>query len=121
MIKLVFCCRRKEGMSLEEFQARWLEVHGPLVRRLRRDLPMMKRYVQSHTLAGPANDGLRASRGTAEPYDGITEVWFDSLESMGAYEGQASLDAAQKLLEDEAEFLDFTRSSVFITEEKEIF
>jgi uncharacterized protein (TIGR02118 family) len=121
LIKLVFCCRRKPEMSLEEFQTRWLDVHGPLVRKLRRDLPMMKRYVQSHTLGGPINEGLRASRGTAEPYDGITEVWFDSLESMGANEGQESIDAAQKLLEDEAEFLDFSRSSVFLTEEKEIF
>ena len=121
MVKLVFCCRRKEGMSLEEFQKRWLEVHGPLVRRLREDLPGMRRYVQSHLLPGPATSGLQASRGAADPYDGITEVWFDSLESMGANEGQESIDAAQKLLEDEAEFLDFSRSSVFLTEEKEIF
>ena len=31
MIKLVFCCRRKSGMTREAFQKRWLEVHGPLV------------------------------------------------------------------------------------------
>ena len=121
MIKLVFCCRRKPGMSREAFQARWLDVHGPLVRKLRGDLPMMKRYVQSHTLAGPANDGLRASRGTMEPYDGITEVWFDSLEAMGGGNGEAARSAGQRLLEDEAEFIDFARSSVFVTDEKEIF
>ncbi len=121
MIKLVYCCRRKQGMSLEEFQKRWLDVHGPLVRRLRQDLPMMKRYVQSHTLLGPESSALRASRGAAEPYDGITEVWFDSLESSGAFEGQAALAAAQKLIEDEAEFLDLERCAVFLTEEKEIF
>lgn len=121
MIKLVFCCHRREGMSREEFQERWLDLHGPLVRKLRADLPMMKRYVQSHTLSEDVNAGLRASRGTAESYDGITEVWFDSLESMGAYEGEASIAAAQQLFEDEAQFLDFSRSSVFVTEEKEIF
>ncbi len=121
MIKLVFCCHRQEGMSREEFQERWLNLHGPLVRRLRADLPMMKRYVQSHTLSEEVNAGLRASRGTAESYDGITEVWFDSLESMGAYESEASIAAAQQLFEDEAKFLDFSRSSVFVTEEKEIF
>ena len=121
MIKLVFCCRRKSGMTREAFQKRWLEVHGPLVRKLRQELPMMKRYVQSHTLAGPANDGLRASRGTLEPYDGITEVWFDSLEAMGGGTGEAGRAAGQRLLEDEGEFIDFAHSSVFVTEEKEIF
>jgi uncharacterized protein (TIGR02118 family) len=121
MIKLVFCCRRKEGMTREAFQARWLDVHGPLVRSLRTHLPMMKRYVQSHTLPGPANEALRASRGTAEAYDGITEVWFDSLQEMGAGDSQEAQAAAQRLLEDEAEFIDFARSCVFLTEEHEIF
>jgi uncharacterized protein (TIGR02118 family) len=121
MVKLVFCCRRKEGMSLEEFQKRWLEVHGPLVRRLREDLPGMRRYVQSHLLPGPATSGLQASRGAADPYDGITEVWFDSLESVGGNGEQAALDAGRKLLEDEAKFLDLPRCSLFMTEEKEIF
>ena len=121
MIKLVFCCRRKEGMTRETFQERWLEVHGPLVRRLREQLPMMKRYVQSHTLPDEANAGLRASRGTMEPYDGIAEIWFESLEAMVTLGGNEVLVASQKLLEDEAEFVDFSRSSVFLTEEKEIF
>jgi len=125
VIKLVFCCRRKPGMTLEQFQKRWLEVHGPLVRKLRAELPMMKRYVQSHTLAGPVGEavqaGLRVSRGTMEPYDGITEVWFDSLEAMGGGSGEAARTAGQRLLEDESEFIDFAHSSVFVTEEKEIF
>jgi hypothetical protein len=125
VIKLVFCCRRKPGLTVEQFQKRWLEVHGPLVRKLRAELPMMKRYVQSHTLAGPVGDavhaGLRASRGTMAPYDGITEVWFDSLEAMGGGSGEAARAAGQRLLEDESEFIDFAHSSVFVTEEKEIF
>lgn len=120
MIKLVFCCRRREGMTREEFQTRWLEVHGPLVRRLREKLPMMKRYVQSHTLAGPVNDAMREGRGTGEAYDGITEVWFDSLETM-AGEGEDAAAAGQALFEDEAEFIDFANSSVFVTQEHEIF
>jgi len=120
MIKLVFCCRRKQGMTLDQFQRRWLEVHGPLVRKLRECLPQMKRYVQSHTLAGGANDLLRASRGTREAFDGITEVWFESLEAM-AGQGDASIEAAIALYEDEAEFIDFSNSSVFVTTEHEIF
>ena len=120
MIKLVFCCRRKEGTSLEDFQRRWLEVHGPLVERVREQLPQMKRYVQSHLIPGEASDGIRASRGAGEPYDGITEVWFDDLDSIGGTTDEAR-DAAVTLLRDEAEFLDLPRCSVFFTEEHEIF
>lgn len=121
MIKLVFCCRRKPGMTREAFQKRWLEVHGPLVRKLRAQLPMMKRYVQSHTLPEDVNEPIRASRGTQAPYDGLTEVWFDSLEAMGASDSEEAVEAARQLLEDEAKFLDFSRSTVFLTEEREIF
>jgi hypothetical protein len=121
MIKLVFCCRRKEGMTRKEFQVRWLDVHGPLVRRLREHLPMMKRYVQSHSLPNEMSEGLRASRGAAEPFDGITEVWFDDLESIGGDGGEAALAASKRLFEDESEFIDFPNSHVFLTEEHEIF
>lgn len=121
MIKLVFCCVRKEGISREEFQARWLDLHGPLVRKLREHLPMMKRYVQSHSLPDAVNEGLRASRGTGPAYDGLTEVWFDDLASMGGDGSEAALAASQQLLEDESEFIDFANSRVFLTEEHEIF
>ncbi len=120
MIKLVFCCRRKPEMTREEFQTRWLDVHGPLVKRVREQMPMMKRYVQSHSLPDEISEAVRASRGAAPAYDGITEVWFDSLESMGA-DSEEAVAGAKALLEDEAKFLDLPRCAVFLTEEHEIF
>jgi hypothetical protein len=120
-VKLVFCCRRRPELSLEEFQATWLNDHGPLVKRLRAQLPQMRRYVQSHTIEGPATDALRASRGSDEPFDGITEVWFDSLESLGGGAGEDALAAGRQLLEDERRMLDLPRCSVFLTVEHEIF
>jgi len=120
MVKLVFCCRRRPELSPEQFRRTWLDRHGSLVRSLRTALPMMRRYVQSHTLEGPANEAIRASRGSREPYDGITEVWFDSLEAM-AGSSEATLAAGKRLLEDERTFIDLANSSVFLTEEHEIF
>ena len=120
MIKLVFCCRRKPEMTREEFQKRWLEVHGPLVKRVREQMPMMKRYVQSHSLPDEVSEAVRASRGAGPAYDGITEVWFDSLESMGA-QSEEAVEGAKALLEDEAKFLDLPNCAVFLTEEHEIF
>jgi len=119
-VKLVFCCRRRPGLSLEDFQRTWLDDHGPLVARVRERMPQMKRYVQSHLIPGEASDALRASRGSAEPYDGITEVWFDALEDLGASDAEA-LEGARQLLEDERRFLDLPRCAVFLTREHEIF
>jgi hypothetical protein len=90
------------------------------VQSLREQLPQMLRYVQSHTLADDVNDAIRQGRGTAEPYDGITEVWFKDLASMSS-SAEGALEAGRKLLEDESRILDFPRCSVFITEEHEVF
>jgi hypothetical protein len=119
MIKLVFCCRRNRNLSVEEFQKSWLNDHGPLVRSLRRALPQMLRYVQSHTLH-TASEPIWKGRGTKQPYDGVTEVWFESLESMGM-SAEGALEAGAKLLKDEQRLLDLAQSAVFLTEEHEIF
>ena len=119
-VKLVYCCRRKPGMSLEEFHKYWLDHHGGLAIRLREKMPGMKRYVQSHTLPGAATDMLQASRGALDPFDGITEAWFDSVESM-ADGGEDAQVAAVAMLKDEGEFLDLPNCVVFLPEEHEIF
>jgi len=76
--------------------------------------------VQSHTIEGPQTDAVRASRGSGEPYDGITEVWIAASRD-GGVAPEASAAAGRRLLEDEAKFIDFANSSVFVTEEHEIF
>ena len=120
-VKLVFCCRRRPEFSLEEFHETWLSDHGPLVRKCRLHLPQMKRYVQSHTILGPETDAFRSSRGSGVPYDGITEVWFDSLEAIGAGSSAEAIAAGQQLLADEQRMLDLANCSVFLTREHEIF
>ena len=74
MVKLVYCLRKKEEVSQEEFHRYWREEHGPLVTSFTKDIDAVK-YVQSHTIDTPINQGLIESRGLAAPYDGITEVW----------------------------------------------
>lgn len=121
MIKLTYCIRRRADVSPEEFRRHWLERHGPLVRRHAEAIGAV-RYVQSHTLETELNDVLRGSRGAAPAYDGVTEVWWPSREALEAGlrtpEGQ---EAARALLEDERRFIDLAASSLFLTEEHEIF
>jgi uncharacterized protein (TIGR02118 family) len=120
MIKLAYCLRRLPHLSLEEFQRYWLQKHGPLVRSHAQAL-RIKRYVQVHTLDHPLNEAIRRSRNAAEPYDGVAELWWESAEEMAAAtatpEGR---NAARELREDERNFIDCARSSLWIAEEHEV-
>ena len=121
MIKLVYCLRRRADLSPEAFRRTWLVDHAPLVRRHAEAIGAL-RYVQSHAGFDELDAGLRESRGLAEPYDGITEIWWESAEAM-AHAGQTeeSLAAGRALLEDERRFIDLSRSSLFLTTEHAIF
>ena len=121
MIKLVYCLRKRADVPAAEFHRYWLENHGPLVRGFAQAIGARK-YIQSHTVLPALNAAFAASRDLAPAYDGITEVWWDNaaaLEAgMGTAEGQ---EAHRRLKEDEAKFIDFSQSRVFMTEEHEIF
>src|SRR6059058_3567766 len=120
MIKLVFVIRRREELSPEEFHRYWLQEHGPLARRLLEPLGA-RRYVQTHTLTTDLNAALAATRGTSEAYDGLAEVWWDSLDALLAVSNtEEGRRANETLTADEARFIDFTRSSFFVTEEHTI-
>jgi uncharacterized protein (TIGR02118 family) len=120
VIKLVFVIRRREDMPEEEFHRYWLEELGPLARSLLEPLGV-RRYVQSHTVAPELNTQLAATRDTSEAYDGLAEVSFDSLEQMAAaFTSEEGQKAGQALMADEAKFIDFGRSSLFLVEEHEI-
>jgi uncharacterized protein (TIGR02118 family) len=116
VVKLVFCLRRLPHLSREEFQRYWLETHAPLVRDRAAAIGML-RYVQLHTGHDAANEMLRASRGGPEPYDGVAELWFESVEAMGAgFADEAGRRAAAELLADEKRFIDHARSPLWLAE-----
>lgn len=120
MIKLVMCLRRRPDITRAQFQDYWLNRHGPFFQK-NASAMRAKRYVQSHTIETPLNEGMRSSRGMLAEYDGVAEVWFDSeqdlMDAMSSAEGQA-LGAA--LLEDENNFIDHSNSSAFLVREHEL-
>jgi uncharacterized protein (TIGR02118 family) len=117
MIKLTFCLRRKPGMSLEEFQRYWRETHAPLVAE-RAETLGIRRYVQVHTSdLSQLHAALQARNGGApEPFDGVAELWFDSLDDI-ASDDPAVQRAAAELLADERNFIDLPRSPMWIAQE----
>ena len=114
MRQLVYILRRKPGMSLEEFQTYWREVHGPLVASHATTLGI-KRYVQVHSLPTTRRitEGVRGPM--AEPFDGVAELWIDREAAAGTPE---EIEAAQQALaEDESNFIDFPNASFWLCDE----
>jgi len=121
MIKFVYVVRRRPDVTPEAFRKYWLENHGPLVRNYARVL-RAKRYVQSHTLDMALNQVAQQIRGSQPPYDGITEIWWDSVEDLIAAAQTVEGQQANSLLaQDEARFCDLPNCSVFFTQEHTIF
>ena len=119
MIKFVMCITRHPDMTREDFKDYWMNKHGPFFME-NAGAMRAKRYVQSHIVDTPLNEGLRSSRNMLPEYDGVAEVWFESeeelIEGMSSPEGQ-KLSVA--LLEDEGNFIDHSKSSAFIVKEYE--
>jgi uncharacterized protein (TIGR02118 family) len=103
MIKLVYCITKKTGMADEEFFHYWKNVHGPIGARI----PGLRRLVQSHRVT-VSGDERRAD------YDGMAELWFDSVEVYLAARESPEWKASS---EDEAHFIDHKKVASFVSEE----
>jgi uncharacterized protein (TIGR02118 family) len=105
-------------MTREEFQRYWRTEHAALVSRHAETL-RIRRYVQTHARETAIDAAVATSRGS-EPglYDGVAELWWDSVEdilaTMTSEEGQA---AGNALLEDEKRFIDLPNSPIWFGEE----
>ena len=66
MFKAAILLKRKDGVGKDEFADWWLNRHAPLAR----DLPGVRRVVFNLVTEGP--------------YDGISELWFDSAAALEA-------------------------------------
>jgi uncharacterized protein (TIGR02118 family) len=120
MIKLTFCLHRLPHLSREQFQKYWFENHAPLVAK-NREVLRIRRYVQKHSITDSVNDGIRASRGAPEMFDGVAELWWDSLDDILGDQTPERVSAGSELLEDERKFIDLARSPLWFGNERSIF
>jgi uncharacterized protein (TIGR02118 family) len=117
MIRFVYLLRRLPKLSREAFQHYWRENHGPLVAKHSTSM-RIRRYVQSHTIEDPLNDIMKETRGSMEPYDGVADLWWNNVEELAAAGALPEAQkAAEELLEDEKNFIDFSRSSIWFAYE----
>jgi len=91
-VKNIEFVTHEPGMSVEAFQRYWREVHGPLAALI----PMVRRYVQSHTRRA-AYEG-----GRVPAYDGVAITWFDDTDAMRR---SATTPEYARVRADEANFI----------------
>jgi uncharacterized protein (TIGR02118 family) len=106
MIKVCELVRRRPGASVEEFQAYWRSTHGPIVSAI----PGVRRYVQSHPLAGGYRRG-------GLPYDGVAEIWADDKDALRAMAATPEFAAAKA---DEPNFIDTSALVELVVDEHEL-
>ena len=114
--------RRLPHLSREEFLEYWAKKHTRAAGPDAAKILGMKKYAQVRALPEDVNARVAASRPGVEPeFDGIAEVWVESLEAYErdwhSPEGSA---VYQRFLDDEANFVDWSRSVVFLAEERVI-
>ena len=109
MVKYIICAARKAGMTHEEFSAYWRNHHGSVVKSVPEFTRHVRKYVQCHLV------GNIVPLGAAGAYDGVAELWFDSVEELEtAFNEPRYLEIIRP---DELKFADLNKSISFITEE----
>lgn len=78
MIKSISFLQRKKGLSREEFVRHWLDVHVPMCH----VVPGLRGYAVSTVVEHQSRPDV-PSLGMDE-FDGVAQVWFDSLEARAA-------------------------------------
>jgi uncharacterized protein (TIGR02118 family) len=115
---MVFTIRRRDGMTRADFQRYWREQHAALIKRHAGTLHI-RRYVQVHLHETDLDEAVAAPRGS-EPryYDGVAELWWDSLEDLtAAFSTDAGQAAAAEILQDERRFMDLPKSPLWLGDE----
>lgn len=114
LVKLHFPLRHHAHQTLAEAQLYWRTTHGPLIRSMAQGMGIL-RYQQVHYFASPLEQALREPRGTVPPpYMGHAEVWFERP----ARSGPEGVEGNRRAVADEAKFIDFKRSTMFLTKER---
>ena len=118
-VKIFFCLRHPERLSLDEAQLYWRTNHGPVIRGVATGM-RMQRYFQVHRFEDELEAQLRTSRGTeTPPYTGHAEAWFTRADLATLADSPEAQRAMEIAVEDESHFIDFERSAMWIAKEHE--
>jgi uncharacterized protein (TIGR02118 family) len=103
MIKIVYCIKKRPGMTDQAFFDYWQKVHGPMGARI----PGLRRLVQSRRIGIPGDQHQPA-------FDGMAELWFDDVDALLRARESPEWKASTA---DEVNFIDHSRVAYFVSEE----
>lgn len=117
VIRVFFPLRHKQELSEADARHYWLTHHGPIVRSHGAATGTLC-YRQVHRADSPLDQGLQNARGTAVPsYLGHAEAWVDRGRLPATEEARR---ANRAFIEDEHNFIDMNRSTIFFGKEHTI-
>ncbi|KAL4889603.1 EthD domain-containing protein [Aspergillus ambiguus] len=94
-IKILWFLKRKEGMSPEDFHKYWEEDHARFALNIPGFKQIAKRYSQFHP--APEFQAKADALGMQTlDFDGVAELWVESVEGYAKHMGQAELAEASK-------------------------
>jgi hypothetical protein len=109
MIKVSVFLTRRPDLTHEQFSQYWKEKCAPFVMGMDLFKTHVRHYTHQHSL-GNVPEGF-----PVVPYDGIAEVWLDDLSSATTIFGHQ--DYASIVVKDEENFLDRTKTVMFVSSE----
>ena len=110
MVEVVYCMRRKRGLSHDEFVAHWAGVHAPIVLANLRPLRLAG-YERIVPLQHAFSARVERPGAMLPPFDGVARLSWASEEDMRhAFESEEALIVQRLLARDEAEFVDASAS-----------
>jgi hypothetical protein len=110
MIEVIYCMRRKEGLSLEQFLDYWGGVHAPIVTQNLQTLRLAG-YERIVPLRTPFSERVERRNSMQAPYDGIARLrWASEDDMRHSFEDEQALAVQRQLARDEAAFVDTANS-----------
>ncbi|HEY1776934.1 MAG TPA: EthD domain-containing protein [Solirubrobacteraceae bacterium] len=107
-VKFMALSRRSQRFATRaEWIRYWIEVHGPLAYGIPEFARYYGRYVHNYVVPVAGLDS---------PFDGIVEEWVESVEAFGRCLAEPKY--LELVAPDEQHFVDFSRSLVFLVEER---
>lgn len=111
MLKITYCMRRLPHLSREEFQTYYRRNHTRVLDSDEAAKLKMRRYVQLHAHPEELCAKLDNGRGGEPSFDAVAEIWMDDVETWEAsWNGEEGQALIRKLLDDEQNFVDWSRS-----------
>src|SRR5690242_19124063 len=114
MFKSIALLKAKAGLTREQFIEYYETRHAPLMRQL---LPQIIEYRRNFI---DLKDAFIFEGATAPDFDVITEIWYADRAAYDDMVVTASRpDVAKRMADDEANFLDRSKTRMFIVDERQ--